>query len=311
MKALFLLAFALIFAGNCNNVSGSKNDNTNTRNLVVLGAIASANSGSAVNSIQFKAVTKNGSEVKCGTKLTGVNSISGSEAFYLRDLRFFVSSIQLTKDDGTKVDFSLKKDDVWQTEKVALIDLEDQTGDCSVGTPEMNVKLLGSAPAGNYKEISFDLGVPAEINHLDTTTQPAPMNVNAMYWNWRGGYKFLKLEFLSKDGSGSTSSVHLGSMSCDGGSMTSPSQNCAIPNRPRITVKKSDNSVIDFSKDLILFDLEGILAETNTNVTKGGVGLNCMAGNSIASCQKVINNLGLNYSNGQTQAELLKTFRMD
>ena len=48
----------------------------------------------------------------------------------LRDLRFYVHDVMLLDDAGSAVRLEIVPDGQWQDEQVALIDLEDGTGDC-------------------------------------------------------------------------------------------------------------------------------------------------------------------------------------
>jgi cytochrome c peroxidase len=58
--------------------------------------------------------------------------------------------------------------------------------------------LLENIPAGNYDAIRFQIGLPPQINHGDSTQWPAnhPLNpdVNHLYWGWSREYVFLALE---------------------------------------------------------------------------------------------------------------------
>jgi len=52
-----------------------------------------------------------------------------------------------------------------------------------------------SVPAGQYRGIRFNVGVPRELNHLDASTQQLPLGVNSgMFWTWNPGYIFYRLE---------------------------------------------------------------------------------------------------------------------
>ena len=57
---------------------------------------------------------------------------------------------------------------------------------------------FAEAPAGDYKAISFQLGLDPSINHGDPTTWPAdhPLNANTtgLHWGWSSGYVFEALE---------------------------------------------------------------------------------------------------------------------
>ena len=78
----------------------------------------------------------------------------------------------------------------------ALLDFENATGGCVNGTPDVNDRVTGTAPAGHYTGLRFTLGVPFNKNHTDLTTQPSPLNLTALAWVWNAGRKFARLRFF-------------------------------------------------------------------------------------------------------------------
>ena len=46
-------------------------------------------------------------------------------------------------------------------------------GTCAGGTTATNTSIRGTYPAGSYTGIKFTVGVPFDLNHLDSTTQSA------------------------------------------------------------------------------------------------------------------------------------------
>ena len=118
------------------------------------------------------------------------------------DYRLFVSNVALVAADGTEVPVALEQDDLWQSGRVALLDFEDGAGRCDNGTPETRTVVRGTVPEGEYAGVAFDLGVPFEANHGDPTLAGSPLNLTAMFWNWQGGYRFLKLDTVALAGSG-------------------------------------------------------------------------------------------------------------
>lgn len=50
------------------------------------------------------------------------------------------------------------------------------------------------AGAGRYTGLAFDMGVPFALNHADVTAAPSPLNIQALWWNWQGGYKFMRVD---------------------------------------------------------------------------------------------------------------------
>lgn len=77
------------------------------------------------------------------------------------------------------------------------VQLPGQYGFLDAAAPRLAVTLTG-VPAGDYRGLGFDLGLPAAVNHADPSAWPAghPLNplVNRLHWGWQGGYVFLALE---------------------------------------------------------------------------------------------------------------------
>ncbi|MEM6453967.1 MAG: MbnP family copper-binding protein [Acidobacteriota bacterium] len=135
---------------------------------------------------------------RCGVRYDGVGTAGAPVE--LADARFYVSEIALTRADGSAVPLVLDADTPWQHENVALLDFEDATGRCGdTGTAQTNGAVRATAPPGDYDGLRFTIGVPRALNHLDGPTAPSPLNLNALYWNWRFGYIFTKVEFWNPD----------------------------------------------------------------------------------------------------------------
>ena len=110
------------------------------------------------------------------------------------DFRLYVSNVALIDEDGNAVPVELEQDGKWQYQNTALLDFEDGTGVCDNGTPETNGTIVGTVPEGNYQSLQFTLGVPKNLNHEDAAIAPSPLNLTSMWWNWQGGYKFLRAD---------------------------------------------------------------------------------------------------------------------
>lgn len=170
----------------------------------------------------------------------------GAEATTIspRDFRFYVSDVALLAADGARVPLALTQDGAWQYQDVALIDFEDFTGECKDGTPETNVTLRGTAPAGDYRGISFTLGVPEAMNHTDLTQAPAPMNVTGLWWGWGLGHIFLAVVThadLAAPAAGTNDHyLHIGSLGCTGDPEMGQPVTCSKPNRPYIELTGFD-----------------------------------------------------------------------
>jgi len=204
----------------------------------------------------------------------------------LSDLRFFVSEIVFTGDDGIRRPFSLSADQRWQGTDVALLDLENGRGSCENGTPEENRSLRGTLPPGTYNGISFRVGVPEALNHANPLLAAAPLNRTAMHWHWRSGYQFMRAGVRSgQDGFW----LHLGSARCRGtiGNILG----CAAGNRAAIELRGFDPRT-----DSISIDLAALVAELSL---QDGVPGNCSSGPAETLCAAPFAALGLNFSSGQ------------
>ena len=152
---------------------------------------------------------------------------SGDVATTFLDARFYVHDIELLA--GSERRPVTLDDNTFQRDGVALLDFENgDSASCDTGSPETHTAVTGrvSSVAG-VTGVSFVVGVPEDLNHLDVAAVEAPLNVQSMYWNWTGGYKFLKVD-VQTDVGGRSSFFHVGSTACSGdpGAIT-----CANPNR--------------------------------------------------------------------------------
>ena len=213
----------------------------------------------------------------CGTTYDNVSSGNASREF--ADLRFYVSNVQLVTDTGDAVTVELVQDDTWQVQNVALLDFEDATGACN-GNPALNNQVIGSVPEGNYTGVRFELGVPQTLNHLDTTTAPSPLNVTPMWWNWRGGYKFIRVDLVVPASDNPGWPIHLGSTGCSGEVATlPPSEPCSRPNV--VNVQLDD---FDPSEDTIVADIATLLTFSDVSQSLELAPPGCMSGPADPDC---------------------------
>ncbi len=238
----------------------------------------------------------------CGIIYEGLGTESSTLS--LNDYRFFVSNVRLIAADGTEVPVELAQDGIWQYANVALLDFEDGTGLCSqTGTAEMNDKIIGSVPEGEYSGIIFDLGVPFELNHLDTATAPAPLNLPAMWWNWRFGYKFVRIDMQTPQSQTPQWFIHLGSTGCDAADgSTPPAEPCANPNLPIVRLE-GFNPLRNF----IVADLEELLMGVNLNESTP-MPPGCMSGAEDPDCVGLFPGFGLDLATGLTLEDNSQTF---
>ncbi|MDX1960298.1 MAG: metallo-mystery pair system four-Cys motif protein [Leptospiraceae bacterium] len=303
MKNILILALCAIYFNNCGVIGNTKED-TSSRNLAIAG-LALLSQGSQVSTINFRLDSGSMKSVGCTSAVSNSSVIvSGGTKMQLNDARFYAYDVKLITADGSKTDFKLTTDGVFQnsfssggkTYTLGLIDFADKANNCANGavpSAETNLKLVGTSVSGNYTGIEFTMGVPAEFNNQDNTTLAAPLNSTAMYWSWNSGYKFMKVEFMHEDATDSNkiNYWHMGSSSC-------ASNVCARINRPTITLKKSTGN-INFSTDVIALDLQQLLDGTNTNSGNGGKKIACHSGPQTGGdCSTIGTNVGVNSTDG-------------
>lgn len=263
-----------------------------------------------------------------GTPFTCAESYAGigttASTVEVADFRLFVTNARLLGADGTETPIALDQDGVWQVENVALLDFEDATGTCVNGTPEMNTTLHGTVPEGDYRGLAFDIGVPFALNHGDPTLAASPLNLTAMFWNWQGGYKFIKLDMATSglaldapqtagDHAGAAEqaprargwSLHLGSTGCESESRTtSPTAACANPNLVAVRFERFDPA-----DGTVVIDPAPVLAEANVDFNTPDTSPGCMSFLNDDDCIPVMARLGLPFRDLPAAAQLIATMR--
>jgi uncharacterized repeat protein (TIGR04052 family) len=244
-----------------------------------------------------------GAPLACGQSYAGIGTTRST--ITPSDFRFYVSEVALVDAAGRAVPLVLEQDGVWQLDNIALLDFESGSGPCRNGTAAMNTEVRGRVPAGAYVGLRFTLGVPFARNHGDPTVAPSPLNLTAMFWNWQGGYKFIKFDTASSGlasapaapGAGhggaaaSGFSVHLGSTVCASPSRSeSPKAECANPNRVAVSFER-----FDVGRQTVVADIGAVLAGANVDVNAPNSSPGCMSFPGDADCPPVMGALGLPY----------------
>jgi len=230
----------------------------------------------------------------------GAESLTCTEqngAIRLTDLRFYVQDVQLITVDGDAVNVILNPDDTWQQRDLALLDLEDGSGSCLNGSSETNETLRGSVPDGEYRGLSFTVGVPFERNHADPLQAKAPLGDAAMHWHWRAGYKFMRAGIRNADDG---FWLHLGSTGCEGTVRNITA--CNSENRVRVVLT---NFVL--GRDAVVVDLAALSSGTNLD---DALATDCSSGPAEAACAEPFRALGLNFPTGESAFEQ-KLFRLE
>lgn len=245
--------------------------------------------GESTFSIPFSA-TVSGQAISCAQPAT-----LGGRSVEVRDFRLFVSNVELMGADGARVPLTLTQDGQWQDGEVALLDFEDGTGSCSeTGNAPTHTTIDGVADIDNPTGIRLEIGIPFARNHFETASQPAPLNIASMFWNWRGGYKFIRIDL--RDGT-TPFNVHLGSTACDAASAVEAPTRCDRSNRPVLML-----SDVSFERGVEL-DLANLLAGADTSTNTAMTPPGCQSSPTEADdCRPIFNNLGLDFASGQCAA---------
>lgn len=221
------------------------------------------------------------------------------------DFRFYVSDLALIDANGKVVPISLKQDGKWQYQNVALLDFENKAGACSNGTVEMRDRVIGTIPKGNYKGLQFTLGVPFNLNHSDAALAPSPLNLTSLWWNWQGGYKFLRIDLKNESGTKTNASekehgqhghegnqtgfsIHLGSTGCQASGDNQKPNSCSNPNTTKVIL-----SNFDTNNNTVVADLEALVANSNLETNQPNTPLGCMSSPNDGDCAGIMASLGL------------------
>ncbi|MDH4125266.1 MAG: metallo-mystery pair system four-Cys motif protein [Gammaproteobacteria bacterium] len=211
---------------------------------------------------------------------------AGGEAA-LTDLRFYVYDVQLRDTAGADRKLELRADNDWQQVNLALLDLETGAGRCVNGTAKLNNALVGTVAAGDYRGLSFTLGVPFAQNHGDPLRAAPPLGDAAMHWHWRGGYKFLRAGFVTVDDG---FWIHLGSTGCEG--TLQDISGCSAPNR--VTVQLHDFVP---GRDVVVVDLGALVSGAELD---DATATDCSSGPAEEYCVTAFRALGLDHASGMT-----------
>lgn len=238
-------------------------------------------------------------EAACGARAEGVGS--GGAGVTLKDFRLFVHDVAVVGADGEIVPLALATD-AWQSEGVALLDFEDATGPCAeFGTPETNATLRGTVPAGvEPVGVAFTVGVPPELNHVDplglTPPQP-PLDTAGLYWVWRTGYKYLRIDLLNDNPAPANGwFVHVGATGCVSDTpQTPPPEACSQPNLSRVVLPS-----VDPVTGTVALDVAALLARADVAANTPDTPDGCMMGpDEPAECHPVLEALGLDPATGR------------
>jgi uncharacterized repeat protein (TIGR04052 family) len=215
------------------------------------------------------------------------------------DFRFYVSDVTLLTATGDAVPLSLEQDGQWQFQTVALLDFEDASGSCNsnLGTPETRNQVIGTIPSGNYTGIRFKLGFGPELNHQDIAAASPPLDITPLWWIWRSGYKFTRIDLVTQtstvgaptdfDDPANGFSIHLGSV-CQGAVAAARPDTCSNPNVADVILNG-----FDVTRNVVVADLAALVANTNLGFNTPNTALGCMSSPTDPECADILPNFGL------------------
>jgi uncharacterized repeat protein (TIGR04052 family) len=204
----------------------------------------------------------------------------------MTDLRFYVHNLRLEDADGQFHAVQLVPGE-WQQADLALIDLEDGSGNCINGTTVTNSTARGTVSGQDFRALEFTLGVPFSKNHADPLQATQPLGDADMHWHWRGGYKFLRAGLKSESDS---FWIHLGSTGCTG--TIRNISGCDAPNRVTVRLEPFTPG------DDVLVDLVALAGD---DVLGDGVPTDCSSGPAEEDCSAAFAALGLNHATGRQE----------
>lgn len=268
---------------------GDANGDGNVAINELITAVRNALDGCARRDVEIVFAAVVGDEdFTCGGVYEGIGTSNAT--LRVTDFRFYVSNVRLLTPSGDEVPLELGQESIWQREDVALLDFEDGTSGCSFGNAPTNDRVRGTAPAGIYTGIRFDMGIPYELNHGNAELETEPLNVTAMFWNWQGGYKFIRVDaFAGSIEESINYNLHIGSTGCASAAPPiPPSQPCTNPNRPDITLT-------GFNPDtnVIVADLARALVDVNVEENQPETAPGCQSQPFDTDCVGVFDKFGL------------------
>jgi uncharacterized repeat protein (TIGR04052 family) len=227
------------------------------------------------------------------------------------DWRMFVSQIAFIRANGERRPVALNQDGVWQKGDTVLLDFENGQGPCRNGNVALNYAIRGTVPDDQYVGIEMQIAVPFQLNHSDPTIADAPLSTTAMFWNWQGGYKFLRFDAtLSKHNSAtnantrSAMSFHLGSTGCASASKTTaPATACRNPNTVEIVLEGKDPRSTPIGIDIAEV-FKGVDFSKHFDTSP----LTCMSFPGNADCSVMMKNIGLPYGQEKNAAKSTQLF---
>ena len=203
---------------------------------------------------------------------TGTYTNASGEAFKVTTLKYYVSNFKFTKTDGT----------VYTVPQDSSYFLIDESNAASH-------EPVFSIPEGQYKAVSFMVGVDSLRNTMDISRRTGVLDptTSGMYWSWNSGYIHLMLEGTSPASAqtGNVFQYHIGLF----GGMTSATINNTrtvsldLSARGVANVKKGKDTDVHLMADILkLFSGSSNLSIAAVSAVHGAANSAAIANNYAA-----------------------------
>lgn len=257
----------------------------------------------------------NGADFNCGQTYTGVGT--GGDGMNITDFRMYIHDVHVHDDaTGEEYPVALAQDGVWQVDDVAMLDFENGSDGCT-GTLETNKEVRGQVTVPSTvdlasTEVCFEVGLPAEKNHIDEATAASPLNASGMLWAWKIGRKYVRIDGVGDpSGAAEAFNLHLGAQGCPAGSGTAaPVTACTVPNTFEVCVEN-----FDVANNVIAVDPSPVYAgnDVSVNLSANGMGSStakpgCQSFIGDDDCEEIMPRLSLNYNYGRSATGSASTF---
>lgn len=196
---------------------------------------------------------------------TQANTTASNEVLKISSIKYIISNIVLTKEDGTTFTYP-------KSESYFIVNEAD------LATHVLNLK---DVPAANYTKVTFGIGVDKEQWDAGATGQGdflATAQAAGMMWSWSAGYKFVAFEGTFTSATVTTPvpfKVHTGQTGTDYNYTT-----VALDLQTKALVRSTITPQIH-----IITDLAKILNSTNviklSDNNPNGTGANIMGGANL------------------------------
>lgn len=196
---------------------------------------------------------------------TQTNTTASNEVLKITSIKYIISNIVLTKEDGTTYTYP-------KSESYFIVD---------EATAASHVIDLKNVPAANYTKVTFGVGVDKDQWSAGADGQGdflATAQAAGMMWSWSAGYKFVAFEGIFTSATVTTAvpfKVHTGQTGTDY-NYTTVSLDLQTKALVRTTITPQIHIITDLSKVL---NSTNVIKLSDNNAS--GTGANIMGGSNL------------------------------